>query len=182
MIPRVHGNGFIQLGLTDKIRLHVWPDHTYTLKRQVVDTGIHTHRFAYKSTLLTGGLVHREYAFTKYLPERTDEITHRLFMPGKDERLYPTMDFGTLRLLSELLLKPGDEYTFGPNRFHEIVLVASLSATLMEKIYELDDPPMVAVKIGKTPDNTFDRDDDNSEEHLWKIIKVALKRAGRQLP
>ena len=181
MTPRVHGNGFIQLALTDKIRLHVWPDHTYTLKRQSVYTGIHTHRFAYKSTLISGELIHKTYRFCKTSDSLVVQPTHRLYIPGDDERLHPTDYIGHLLVLKELVLKPGDEYTFRANQFHEIVLAASLSVTLMEKRHVTSEVPYVAVEIGKEPDNEFDRDDDNAEEHLWKIIKVALKRAGRGL-
>ena len=56
--PRVHGNGFIQLDLTDRRRLHVWGDHR--IPRQSVPSTIHDHTFSFKSTIILGQLVHRE--------------------------------------------------------------------------------------------------------------------------
>lgn len=176
MIPRVHGNGFIQLSLTDKIRLHVWPDESYPLKRQKVYTGIHTHRFDYESTLISGKLIHRVYSF--YL---SDDYTHVLYEPTEDERLASTGRKGVLEISSETVLEPGKKYGFEPGLFHEIILDAPLSCTLMEKKTTYKIPVYIAVRAGEEPDNDFDRDIDNPEEMLWAIIRIALKRAGRSL-
>ena len=58
LIPRLHGNGFIQLDLNGKDRLHVWhPD----LPKQEFPTPIHDHKFSFKSHILYGELTHIEY-------------------------------------------------------------------------------------------------------------------------
>lgn len=178
MKPRVHGNGFIQLALTDTIRLHVWPDHTYPIKRQKVNTAIHTHRFSFKSKVISGELIHRVYRFQKLadMPIATPP-THKLYIPGDDERLYPTHQVGTFSIVDEVILKPGDEYTFNSGKFHATFPVADLSATLMEKRSISYDEVYVGCSMDEEPDNEFDRDDDNSEALLWGIIIQALARA-----
>lgn len=182
MKPRVHGNGFIQLELTESIRLHVWPDHTYPIKKQKVDTGIHTHRFSFKSTVISGELVHITYRF-HMIRDGSNLIlgrpTHRLYTPGDDERLKPTEMIGQLSLLDKLILKPGDEYTFNAGKFHATLPVADLSATLMEKRSVGTGPVYVVCRIDEGPDNEFDRDTDNSEIFLWGIINEALRRGGK---
>lgn len=180
MKPRVHGNGFIQLELTDDIRLHVWPDHTYPIKKQKVDTGIHTHRFSFKSTVISGELVHITYRFHHAAYSKPlIQPTHRLYTPGDDERLTPTEIIGTLSMLDQLTLKPGDEYFFNAGKFHATLPVADLSATLMEKRTVVSGPVYVVCRIDEGPDNKFDRDTDNSEIFLWGIINEALRRGGK---
>src|SRR3546814_6146607 len=50
--PRVHGNGFIQLDLTERGRLHIWG--APRIPRQKTATPIHDHVFGFESTVAVG--------------------------------------------------------------------------------------------------------------------------------
>lgn len=179
MKPRVHGNGFIQFPLTENLRLHVWPDHSIPVRRQKVYTGIHTHRFSYRSVVIQGKLIHREYAWKSAHLYEPVEVTHRLFNPGEaagfEEMLFPTNEVGSLREVKEKVLEKGDGYSFPANAFHEIIPIAPLSVTLMEKTQVSNSRVYVACRMGEQPDNTFERDVEGEEELLWEIIVAALR-------
>src|SRR5580765_3414507 len=55
--PRIHGNGFVQLDLTERRRLHVWGDSR--IPRRLVPSQIHDHTFSFTSEIVIGQLVHR---------------------------------------------------------------------------------------------------------------------------
>ncbi len=64
-VPRVHGNGFIQLDLTDRTRLHVWHP---SVPRQKVATQIHDHVFSFESCCIVGRLINVVYKFIELSP------------------------------------------------------------------------------------------------------------------
>ncbi len=167
MRPRVHGNGFIQLALTDRIRLHVW--FKRSLLKQVVYTGIHNHRFRFRSTVLRGEIIHRELDFHHHW-----DGPYRLYKPRPDETLEATARVGFFTVKRETVLRAGDEYVFLEGKFHETVPVADLSVTLMEKTDVFDIPVMVACPADGEPDNEFDRDA-HDENDLWMMITKALR-------
>jgi len=60
--PRVHGNGFVQLDLTERSRLHIWGDPR--IPKQKVATPIHDHVFGFESTIIVGRVISLTYAVT----------------------------------------------------------------------------------------------------------------------
>lgn len=56
---RYHGNGFIQMKLTNNERIHVW--HPEFPVRDNHTGTIHSHRFDISSNILLGTLVHTVY-------------------------------------------------------------------------------------------------------------------------
>lgn len=175
--PRVHGNGFIQLDLTDRSRLHIWGDPR--IPRQKVSTPIHDHVFGFTSTAIVGRLVnviytieHRTFGeFRVYVPEVRE---------GEDTILKPTS--------MRVLIKPvrvdvvawgrsGNKYSMIAGEFHETFAPDGPAATIMQK----DDIPKaqgvlprVLVPITQTPDNDFNRYDAD-EDVLWRVIEDTLK-------
>ena len=92
--PRVHGNGFIQLDLTERSRLHVWGDPR--IPRQKVSTPIHDHVFGFTSTIIVGRLINVIYdvelrrfgdfnIFTPEIREGEDTVLHRAKMGAAHE-------------------------------------------------------------------------------------------------
>lgn len=174
-IPRVHGNGFIQLDLNDEgtTRLHVWHDD---IPRQSIATPIHDHVFDLRSTVLLGTLIHEEF-----LPGTNQFGTHRIYRAEQEKDTQNTIlvpDEGTVSLypLQRLILGAGSIYSFPANKLHQSNGVG-LTATVMDKINFFGEygRPRVLVPIGQEPDNEFRRDN-HDPETLWPFIEEVCER------
>lgn len=82
--PRVHGNGFIQLDLTDRRRLHIWGDPR--IPRQRVPSTIHDHTFNFSSRVYRGQIIHREIALEPH-PDGAYRLYQAVCRHGEDTRL-----------------------------------------------------------------------------------------------
>ncbi len=181
--PRVHGNGFIQLDLTPRTRLHIWGDPR--IPKQKVATPIHDHVFEFKSTILFGRLVNVMYDivphlhgnFTVYTPEVRDR---------EDTVLRDTMQsVHAIQTRVEMVQWGGTvaTYRIRPFEFHESFAPDGPAATIILK----DAPtqaqgakakPRVLVPVGTEPDNEFNRYDADPDL-LWRIIGDTLKQRTR---
>jgi hypothetical protein len=176
-VPRVHGNGFIQLDLTDRVRLHVWGDPR--IPRQDVPSLIHNHIFSFDSKIIVGQLIHRtmmlmphpEGAYTLYKAESA--------IPKTDQSiLLSTGEKANVTITEERLLRTGEVYHFPEYAFHETVSPWPC-ATVIEKhgatLAQSDglNQPLVLVPTGQLPDNSFDRYAFNPNL-LWSIIYSVL--------
>lgn len=172
--PRVHGNGFVQLDLTDRRRLHIWGDNR--IPRQTIPSTIHDHTFSFRSKVYRGQLVHRSIGV---YPDSSGgyEMYFAVTNQGEDTRLVKTTTRYNMLITEERLLREGDTYTFKAGKFHETI-APWLCVTVIDK----DGPslaqgganPNVMVPFGLEPDNTFNRYQ-TSEDFLWQIINEALE-------
>ena len=174
-IPRVHGNGFVQLDIpgSNTHRLHIWPEKK--LDTQKVYTGIHNHKFSFKSKVLLGKLVHLQY----------EDLVRDNF--NGEWNIYTTVprdreDKGLVLATSDLfkLVNPqkfemsaGSEYEFKAGKFHDSYGVG-LTATLMNKGDVEDIQVIVTCPKDKEPDNDFNRYQ-FEEKILWDIIEQVFK-------
>src|SRR3546814_5268128 len=85
--PRVHGNGFIQLDLTERGRLHIWGDPR--IPRQKTATPIHDHVFGFESTVVVGRLVNLVFSIV-YCESGGFEVYAPSIREGEDTVLGPT--------------------------------------------------------------------------------------------
>ncbi len=177
--PRVHGNGFVQLDLTKRTRLHIWGDPR--IPKQQVSTPIHDHVFSFESTIVVGRVISLTYRVT---PRVWGDF--RVYIPkireGEDTVLVPTdttVVVEPTRVDTTNWNSTTQAYTFPAFEFHEM-LIPEPSATIMVK----DGPtlaqgakkaPRVLVPVDKTPDNVFNRYDAD-EDLLWRIIEDTLAR------
>ncbi len=181
--PRVHGNGFIQIDLTDRSRLHVWGDTR--IPRQTVSTQIHDHVFGFESTIIVGRLINVVYEV-----ETCEHGDYRVYVPevrkGEDTILKPT----SMQVVVEPFHVDMIDWNSGnrkygtmPFEFHESFAPDGPAATIIVK----DDltqaqgakaKPRVLCPIGQEPDNVFNRYDAD-EDLLWRIIEDTLKRRSR---
>ncbi len=178
-IPRVHGNGFIQLDLTERSRLHVWGDPR--IPRQKVSTQIHDHVFGFESTIVVGRLVNVCYRF---VPRSYGDF--RVYVPvmrvHEDTLLKPTDVVGCIApLLTEVIDRNTTTRTYWlrPFLFHESLAPDGPAATVITKTGPTQAQgsaslPRVLVPIDKVPDNDFTRYDAD-EDLLWRIIEQTLK-------
>jgi hypothetical protein len=181
--PRVHGNGFIQLDLTEETRLHIWGDPR--IPRQKVSTQIHDHVFGFESTIIVGRLINVVYtavpskngAFSVYIPEirdREDTVLNDTMLRVDVAPVHTdVVQWHNMRAL----------YTIRPFEFHESFAPDGPAATIITKdaptqAQGAEKAPRVLVPVGQEPDNEFNRYDAD-EDLLWKIIEETLKRRGR---
>ena len=177
--PRVHGNGFIQLDLTEDTRLHIWGDNR--IPKQKVETPIHDHVFGFTSTIIVGRLLNVIHAV-----EPREHGDYRVYVSeireGEDTILKPT----NLQVIAEPVhidmvdwLSSSRKYGVIPGEFHETVAPDGPAATIIIK----DGPtlaqgasalPRVLVPVTMRPDNDFNRYEAD-EDLLWGIIEWTLK-------
>ncbi len=183
VIPRVHGNGFIQLDLTSGSRLHIWGDPR--IPRQKVATMIHDHVFGFTSTVIVGRVLNVVYNVVSH--SYGDYIVYApKVRQGEDTILKPT----ALSVIAEpihvdMLAVNTDsrEYGISPFEYHETVAPDGPAATIIVK----DGPtqaqgatakPRVLVPRSLKPDNEFNRYG-TDEDLLWRIIEDTLKLRSR---
>lgn len=177
--PRVHGNGFIQVDLSERERLHIWGDRR--IPKQKVATPIHDHVFGFRSTLIVGRLLNITYAVSPSFKDRKRyEIYEAACREGEDTILQPTGQVVGARIAYAEAMERGDSYDFSAAMFHES-FPTEPSASVMTK----DGPtlaqgaavaPRILVPVGQEPDNDFNRYTCASEELLWRIIETTLQR------
>lgn len=173
MRPRVHGNGFIQLDLTARRRLHIWGDPR--IPRQTVPSTIHDHTFTFSSRVYRGQIVHREITIC-----RRQEGAYRLYQAvtrhGEDTRLVAGDERYDALVTREHVLRAGATYDFAAGRFHETI-APWLCVTVIDKdgptLAQGGPSPRVLVPYDLGPDNSFDRYQEKPDL-LWEIIFEAL--------
>ena len=179
--PRVHGNGFIQLDLTERSRLHIWGDHR--IPKQKVPTPIHDHVFGFESTVIVGRVINVVYAV-----EAREHGDYRVYVPKirvhEDTILEPT----SMQVVADPIhvdmtdwQSSSRKYGIIPGEFHETVAPDGPAATIIIKDDDTQAQgndkvlPRVLCPITQEPDNEFNRYDAD-EDLLWRIIEQTLKR------
>lgn len=178
--PRFHGNGFIQLQLNDRTRLHIWhpklppiPDHNAT---------IHDHVWDMESVVLLGSLTH--YTYDVREPELLDKILVDMYSVGAADK----QGVGDMLGFRQALIKTGaysmaerSVYQFPAHRFHASVAhwlpeeQAPLVATLMTKQTPRGKTsPRIVCPSGATPVDAFDEKHQPISSLMWMIIERAL--------
>lgn len=167
-IPRVHGNGFIQLDLPLGYRLHIWPEEK--LDTQKVYTGWHNHRFGFKSTVLVGTLHHIQYGAVIKDNLNGEYQLYKAVVRNKEdtELIISSSGFYKFTDRQSFLLSKGSSYDFLPLKWHESNGIG-LTATIMKKTETIDAEPLVACPKNTKPDNNFQRYQFDVNQ-LWKFI------------
>lgn len=178
--PRVHGNGFIQLDLTEMTRLHIWGHRDIPSQRTF--TPIHDHLFGFTSQIIVGRMVNVIYDFH---PRPGALGSFRVFQAEcrdrEDTILAPTGRTGDLgiRTVDHVMAQGGpSSYIMEPHVFHE-TFPAEPSATVIRKTsltqaQGAPGQPRIPVPHDRDPDNSFNRYDCLSAEDGWRIIEEVL--------
>lgn len=171
----LHGLGFVQVELGGDQRLHVW--HPDLPRRSCFEhSQVHDHRFGFESTVLVGGMTNIMFAFDEeYDTQGTGHVAYR--HKGKrgqsGNRPWKPYDVGSLVLVDEQHVQPGETYLMRPYVFHQ-TLPHGPTATLMRKTSE--DIKRGATSLcseGVEPDVDFDRFQ-LSDERLWHYVRRVL--------
>lgn len=174
-VPRVHGNGFIQLDLTPSRRLHIWghPD----IPKQATPTPLHDHAFGFTSRILMGILHNDLYRF---MPQaHGGYMVHVVNVRDReDTTLHPTGEVGMIAHAGGATYRAGDTYSMRPGEIHESTpegLTVSIIDKVGQTLSQGGPTPRVFVKHGLVPDNMFHRYAMKPDE-LWTIIADVLMR------
>lgn len=169
--PRVHHNGFIQLDLDARHRLHVW--HPMLMIRQRTYNPVHDHAFDFQSFVFSGRLVHVVYSIEPGV-FGTHCIWQPESVPGLPDKYVQESTPVQLICQSALAFQPGEGYTFEAFKFHES-LANEPTLTIIRKEFEFEGSAAgasVLVPLGIEPDCEFKRSG-HDEALLWELIKEA---------
>lgn len=175
-VPRVHGNGFVQVDLTPTRRLHIWGHPE--IPSQKIPTQIHDHAFSFKSRILMGCLQDIRY---REVPDPNGLfMIHRVNVREReDTTLHPTGERVTLQGTSQYHYRSGDEYLCKAGHIHQSI-PKEWTISIIEKtgptLSQGGPSPRVFVEMGLRPDNDFSRYQ-LSETKLWEIIAEVLMKA-----
>ncbi len=178
-VPRVHGNGFIQVDLTDRGRVHVW-NHP-GIPHQKVWTPIHDHVFGFISTVVVGRMVNVSYQIT--LHKKGEWAVYSAVARDGEETVLEHHGYrcGITPGVPDVVTA-GQAYTMEPFEFHE-TFPAEPTVTMMLKdgptlAQGANTAPRVLVPSGVEPDNEFSRFSAPAVE-LWRITEEVL---GMKIP
>lgn len=174
--PRLHPNGFIQLDLDVRRRLHVWPDEPVRVRTP--SAPIHDHVFGFESQAYLGTLIDRRYELVEdpggeyelhgvvcYVVGRKDASLHRM-----DDKRY------RLVLTDELRVTAPGSYVMPPYVFHESVAEGLALTVITMTEPDPTHPARVICRRADAPTEIFKRDGGPEErELLWSIIERARR-------
>lgn len=173
-LPRVHGNGFIQLDVAEGTRLHIWGHRD--IPRQKNYTGVHDHTFSFNSKVLRGRVFQMPY--TRCAVNFGQQ--YRIFTPvtrGMEDTVLNHTDLPPIRMAAAVahVVNAGESYYMKAGAVHETVADMP-AATLMTKRKDkrLDRPARVFVPDGQQPDNSFNRYAALSVDSMWRIIEDVM--------
>lgn len=174
--PRVHPNGFIQLDLDERRRLHVW--HPRLPYRQRTYHPIHDHVFGFKSRVFSGRLVNVNYEIERNPASGRFFLWQAVSTSGEESRLVQILCKPVdMAPTSVQVVWPGSTYAIEPYTFHEN-LANEPTLTVIEKDgptthQDAESRPRVAVPVGVEPDNDFCRGTVDADL-LWELIAEAM--------
>lgn len=175
--PRLHPNGFIQLDLPGRRRLHVWPD--MPIRGGVMGEPIHDHVYGFTSSVGLGTLVNRTIRLVEH-PEGEYEL-HGIPSYAVDPRDFALkrLDDKRYRIAStvEIRMTAPARYEMEPFEFHETEAIG-LTATVIA-LGEPDPSRLarVACRVGRVPTGAFRREEPGERDRLWTFIARACREA-----
>ncbi len=183
-VPRVHGNGFIQLDLIEYSRLHIWGDHR--IPKQKVPTPIHDHTFGFESTIIVGRVINVVYTIAHHVYGE-----YRVYTPETREGEDTILKATAMRVVVDPIhvdvidwQTPSRKYGIRQGEFHETVAPSGPAATIIIKDALTQAQgnsmalPRVLCPVRQEPDNEFNRYAADTDL-LWRIIEQTLKGVTR---
>lgn len=168
--PRVHGNGFIQVDLDPRRRLHVWD---VRLPRQCRDSSIHNHSFDFASECLEGTLVNVEMLACPALGFPTHELYRVDRVPGSEEdALVTAHELVRFEAGEATVVHPRESYGFPAMAYHASLHLGTTVTLMTRGAYHGDgSDTRVACRIGEEPDNSWVRGDHEIPGWAWDLIR-----------
>ncbi len=177
-IPRLHGNGFIELDLNEEgtRRLHVWPFPK--LSAQKIDSSIHDHAWDMESQVYLGQIHHRTFTAEPHI-NGLFNVYRAIPRDKEDTELVKEKGRVLVKQLDVIFVSAGESYFLSALHLHSSQWYG-LSLSIITKSNMLDSRPRVLCLDKTEPDNDFSRYSIDTEI-LWNSIEEALFRA-KNLP
>jgi hypothetical protein len=178
--PRWHGNGFTQLDLNARQRLHVW--HPEWDPNANHNSTIHDHVFDLTSEVLLGKVGHEVFevehvggsAWKMYRLEGWPGRPYGGAAPAEDRTF---LGYVVRRSVGSYLIPLGGQYTFPRYRFHESSH-EGLTATLMTRSngVALEARPRILCPTCEDPTDAREPGQGPSEGQMWRAIEQAVDK------
>jgi hypothetical protein len=170
---RVHGNGFIQIDMGPKTRVHVFGHPA--IPRQRHATMIHDHRFGFHSLVVAGCLINVDWRFHNTGRPHTHAVCIVRENQGEDTHLEMSDRTGWIEPVCLRAVSARESYTVAAGRFHES-FANEPTVTFMTKVdCVIDHQPRVLCRIdGPGADNSFNRYEVLSEAQMWDIVRESF--------
>ena len=175
LVPRYHGNGFVQLYLNDDHRLHVW--HPLLPVSEENNSRIHDHMWDMASQVLLGQLGHITYALD------FEDSSHDMYAINQPEArrqsdndvVFTFQDTVAARATGNYLMNTGSIYHFQHGLFHQSVVADGvLAASLLRKGPDILEYPRMLVASGEEPFQAFGKGVAPPEADLWEALREAF--------
>ncbi len=163
--PRWHGNGFVQLPLNARQRLHVWSNETTPLPENNATT--HNHVWGMRSFVLMGALTHETYNVTMDGEGRYDR--HMVNSENEFVRVARVSAYSTGRYR----LAEGSGYFFPSGSYHTSVAASAMTLIDKEPMPFAPPGPDVLSPHGEEPYNAHGVSKLSVDE-MWSIIQRAI--------
>lgn len=171
--PRYHGNGFCQLYLNPKTRLHVF--HPGVRARRVENSRIHDHRWDMYSHVLLGMVHHKVFKLTE------DKAgSWRLVCPTAASKVAPLVEHPTtyrMQTIGECKMSAGSSYSFPARNFHRSSHTG-LTMTVIHKGADDGNPARIVCPVGTVPEHAFLHQP--STDTLWEAYRDAYAQWNKQ--
>lgn len=183
--PRFHGNGFVQLYLDDRTRLHIWTPLLPPIRSH--NATIHTHRYDVASTVILGVLHHTTIDMVEFSSYPTCKVVNLTGhgTVGIDKRAQPgEIDPGSWRhsVRHEYWFAAGSRYTFQGGLFHDSDNGHDgMTVTVFKKTSDDDFAGFAKILLVGTdeqPVHAFDPKYQPTQEKLWEVIARAVEYCG----
>ncbi len=175
--PRFHGNGFIQLYLSERKRLHIWSPNLPPIRSH--NARIHDHRYDMISEILWGKLQHTTFDvcimstgnYDMIQLDGASEVRHK---PG-----HILLDKYSREIKHQYCFAKGSSYSFNRHLFHDSA-ADTFTVTIMTKGAENSDSfARIIVPTGtKQPTHAFAPEYQPTQKLLWQEIEFACQRCG----
>ncbi len=176
--PRIHPNGFIQLDITENIRLHVWPKEN--LIKDNIRLPMHDHTFGFDSFVMNGSIGNKIFDITKDQNGTYNLYTVMPYVAIKKEGILEKSDgCYSLHETKQFWTNAGESYHMDPFVFHESQLKqdAEIAVTAIKILpFDKNMSARVLCPINETPIQSFQRDSID-QDTLWNYIEKGLSES-----
>lgn len=177
--PRFHGNGFVQLYIAPRRRLHIWTPELPPIRGH--NAQVHDHRFDMYSHILHGKLRHTVFDVTSYSNGEYEILTVE-GASKQEAKLRRSLNKFERRLRHHYIFAAGSTYTFKQHIFHE----SSADGFTVTKVAKSSEDSgrwaSILVPIGTpNPTHAFAPEHQPPQEQLWSIIEQACNLCGKDI-
>ncbi len=184
--PRFHGNGFVQLYLGPRTRLHIWTPELPPIRNH--NATIHTHRYTIESAVIAGVLRHATYNVRPTVKDQRTCRVVQLTGASETDRKMPgeilPMNYEH-QVRHDYLFAAGSKYNFRADLFHSSDNGHhKMTVTVMKKISEdardFNGEPVYAkiLLVGDEdqPTHAFDPRTQPTQDILWSIVERVVRQ------